>query len=39
MDNIKVLLEYSHGKLEPWRIVLITEDNKSYISMIEKEVK
>ena len=29
-----------HGKLEPWRIVLITEDNKkSYISMIEKRGK
>ena len=29
-----------HGKLEPWRIVLITEDNKkSFISMMEKRGK
>ena len=41
MDILKSALRVpDHGKLEPWRIVLITEDNKkSYISMIEKRGK
>ena len=41
MDILKSAFRVpDHGKLEPWRIVLITEDNKkSYISMIEKRGK
>ena len=40
MDILKSALRVpDHGKLEPWRIVLITEDNKkSYISMIELKI-
>ena len=41
MEILKSALRVpDHGKLEPWRIVLITEDNKkSYISTIEKKGK